>query len=130
MDDYTQAEAMIRRYKNSIKERDTWVESWQDCYDYALPGRTGFYDFVSGQSNVDKIYDSTASIATQEFASRIQAGLTPTFTKWFDFRAGQDIPEKNRAEVLASIARLENFLFISSGATILFLAGILFTLII
>jgi|TARA_R110000824_G_scaffold13001_7_gene56799 hypothetical protein len=99
MDDYTQAEAMIRRYKNSIKERDTWVESWQDCYDYALPGRTGFYDFVSGQSNVDKIYDSTASIATQEFASRIQAGLTPTFTKWFDFRAGQDIPEENRAEV-------------------------------
>ena len=38
--------------------------------------------------------------------------------------------EKNRAEVLASIARLENFLFMSSGATILFLAGILFTLII
>jgi len=38
--------------------------------------------------------------------------------------------EKNREEILASIKRLENFLFISSGATILFLAGILFTLII
>jgi cob(I)alamin adenosyltransferase len=38
--------------------------------------------------------------------------------------------EKNRTEVLASIARLENFLFLSSGATILFLAGILFTIII
>jgi hypothetical protein len=38
--------------------------------------------------------------------------------------------EKNREEILASIKRLENFLFVSSGATILFLAGILFTLII
>jgi len=38
--------------------------------------------------------------------------------------------EKNREEILASIKRLENFLFVSSGATILFLAGILFTIII
>ena len=38
--------------------------------------------------------------------------------------------EKNREEIVASIKRLENFLFVSSGATILFLAGILFTLII
>ena len=38
--------------------------------------------------------------------------------------------EKNREEILASIKRLENCLFLSSGATILFLAGILFTLII
>tara|TARA_R110000744_G_scaffold79042_2_gene155416 strand:- start:1380 stop:1589 length:210 start_codon:yes stop_codon:yes gene_type:complete len=38
--------------------------------------------------------------------------------------------EKNREEILGSIKRLENFLFVSSGATILFLAGILFTLII
>jgi hypothetical protein len=95
----THIRQLIRRYKTALGIRDNWTQRWQDCYDYALPGRTGFYDFSEGQSNTDKIFDSTAVTATQEFASRMQSGLTPPFAKWFEFQAGQDIPEDNRSEI-------------------------------
>lgn len=95
----TQVQYMIRRYKASIKEREGWITPWQDCYDYALPGRSGFFNSVSGQSNIDRVFDSTAGTATQEFAARIQSGLTPTFSKWFEFEPGQDIPAENRSEI-------------------------------
>lgn len=95
----TYIKQMMRQFKAALKERDSWITSWQDCYDYALPGRTGFHDFVSGQSNLDKIYDSTAVTAVQEFASRMQDGLTPAFSKWFEFQAGQEIHPDMRSEV-------------------------------
>jgi len=90
---------LLKLFKQHSATRDGWVEAWQDCYDYALPNRTGFYLSVAGQKNTDKIFDSTAVHAVQEFASRMQAGLTPPFAKWFSFAAGTEIPKEQRSQV-------------------------------
>ena len=91
--------SILKRFHAHNNTRDGWVETWQDCYDYAMPNRTGFYAHVAGQKNTDLIFDSTAVIAVQEFASRMQAGLTPPFAKWFELQAGSEVPKEQKSEV-------------------------------
>ena len=82
------AEQILKRYAKAASTRDQWIELWQDCYDHAFPQRTGFYSSTQGESRTDQIYDGSTVQATSEFASRMQAGLTPSFSKWFEFEAG------------------------------------------
>tara|TARA_R110002110_G_scaffold80561_2_gene209749 strand:+ start:169 stop:1746 length:1578 start_codon:yes stop_codon:yes gene_type:complete len=91
--------SIIKRFHSHNNTRDGWIETWQDCYNYAMPNRTGFYSHVPGQRNTDLIFDSTAVIAVQEFASRMQAGLTPPFAKWFELQAGSEVPKERKSEV-------------------------------
>lgn len=104
-------DAILKRYKAHDSVRDQWVQTWQDCYDLALPMRTGFYATVPGQKNTDQIFDSTAVQATQEFASRMQAGLTPPFAKWFDFAAGSDVPTEQRSEVTRQLEEISTYVW-------------------
>ena len=101
----TKVDQILARYKRASDERDNWVDRWQDCYDYAFPQRSGFYGKVSGQSNTDDLFDSSTVQATQEFASRMQAGLTPSFAKWYEFQAGSEVPKN---EVKKVNEQLEN----------------------
>lgn len=82
-----------RRYKIALNKRSPWEAGYQDCYDYALPGRTSFFSRQAG-ADAPEIFDETAIIATQEFASRLQAGLIPNYSSFFSFKAGSEIPEE------------------------------------
>ncbi|MEK9909125.1 MAG: portal protein [Candidatus Thalassarchaeaceae archaeon] len=109
--DNKRVDTLLKRFRQHEGVRQNWVQTWQDCYDYALPMRTGFYDVVSGQKNTDLIFDSTAVQATQEFASRMQAGLTPPFAKWFDLAAGSDVPKEMRSEVTRQLEDIGTYVW-------------------
>jgi len=104
-------EKILNNIKTATAERDNWTSRWEDCYDYALPNRTGFFNEMSGEDKTDKIFDSTAVQSTQEFASRMQAGLTPPFAKWFELKAGSDVEKKLRQDVDAQLEEIAEYVW-------------------
>ena len=104
-------EKILKRFGQHDSVRDGWTQTWQDCYDYAIPMRTGFYAEVAGQKHTDRIFDSTAVQAVQEFASRMQAGLTPPFAQWFHLEAGSNIPKEQRSETTRQLEDIGTFVW-------------------
>ncbi len=107
----TPVEAIIRRYSNAHRGRDKWLPRWQDCYDLALPNRTGFYSSMPGESRSDLIFDSTAVHSTQNFASRVKSFTTPNFAKWSELRAGAEIPKDMHPEVNLALEPINDYMF-------------------
>jgi hypothetical protein len=102
---------LITGFKLAERDRENWLPLWQDCYDYCFPQRIGFYAQAPGQSETDDIYDSSPVTAVDEFASRMQAGLTPPFAKWFEFRSGSEIPEENRSKVDTDLDAISTYVW-------------------
>jgi len=102
---------IITGFRACEQERANWIPLWQDCYDYCFPQRLGFYGQSPGQSETDDIYDSSPVTAVDEFASRMQAGLTPPFSKWFEFRAGSEIPEDQKSKVDTELDLISNYIW-------------------
>lgn len=97
-------------HKMALAKRQPWESSYQECYDYALPGRTSFFSRSPGQTGPD-IFDETAVVGTQEFASRIQAGLIPNYARWSELVAGSDVPEEERGEVNLQLEKVTDYIF-------------------
>jgi hypothetical protein len=89
---------LAARYKRALTKRQPWETGYQDCYDYALPGRTSFFARSAGQDAPD-IFDETAVVAVQEFASRLQAGLVPNYGRFISLQAGSEVPPEQIEEV-------------------------------
>jgi hypothetical protein len=89
-----------KRYDTAKKTHDLWKPTWEECYDYALPNRQSFSgNQTKGSKRTDRIFDSTAPTSLHEFASRLQAGLTPTFARWSKLKSGKRM-SKQLAEKL------------------------------
>ncbi len=107
----SKVDRIIERFEKADEERTNWVHLWDECYNFAFPRRTGFYDTVSGAQRTDEIYDSSTVHAVDEFASRMQAGLTPSFAKWFEFEAGSEIPKENRSQVTKALEDVSHYVW-------------------
>ena len=91
------ATEILKKYKEAKGIKDHWKDRFEEAYEYCLPNRESFYDESPGQKRTDKIFDETAVVGVQEFASRLQAGIVPTFARWADFQAGPEIqPQQAR----------------------------------
>jgi len=102
---------VLKGFDAAFQDRENWVSTWDECYSLAIPGRIGFYNATQGQKTTDEIFDSTGVIATAEFASRMQAGMTPAFAMWFDFDAGTTIPEEQRQQVNEELQKVSQFVW-------------------
>ena len=88
------AKEKLKRYAKAKAFREQWVPLFEECYDYSLPMRQSFYYEEAGQRRDEKIFDETAVVGVQEFASRLQAGIVPNFARWADLVAGSEIPKE------------------------------------
>ena len=104
-------EAILKRYKEADNLKGQWKDKFEEAYEYCLPQRESFYDEESGQKRTDKIFDETAVVGIQEFASRLQAGIVPTFARWANFEAGSEIPEDNKEEVNQALDDVTQYVF-------------------
>jgi Bacteriophage head to tail connecting protein len=100
-----------RKLKIAREKRTPWESPYQDCYDFALPGRSGFSTRSPGNSTAPEIFDETAVVGVQEFASRIQAGLIPNYSRWADLVAGPEIEEDKRSEVNKALEVITEYVF-------------------
>ena len=105
------AKAYLKRYEKAKHHRQNFVDLFEECYEYALPQRESFYHETAGQRRDDKIFDETAVVGVQEFASRLQQGLVPNFARWADFTAGSEIPPEERDEVNNELDEVTEYVF-------------------
>ncbi len=101
----------LKKYDKAKSLRENFVPLFEECYEYALPQRESFYYETIGQRRDDKIFDETAVVGVQEFASRLQQGLVPNFARWADFRAGSEIPSGERDSVDNELDEVTDYVF-------------------
>jgi hypothetical protein len=94
---------------NSIKLHRDWLgDKYDEAIGFAFPGRKG----IMTDAEQSECYDDTAVVAAQEFASRIQAGVTPNFTRWHAHIAGMIIDDEDeKKEINALLQTVDEFIF-------------------
>jgi len=102
-------EYIIKRYEKAKAARTNWLDVWQECYEYSLPLREGFFMEAPAQSRMDKIFDETAVVGVQEFASRLQNGIVPNYSTWFRLEPGSDVPRETRNEVQSQLDEITEY---------------------
>ena len=105
------ATEILKKYKEAQNIKDFWKDRFEEAYEYCLPNRESFYDESPGQRRTDKIFDETAVVGVQEFASRLQAGITPTFARWADFQAGSEIPQEQKSFINLELDKITDYVF-------------------
>lgn len=105
------AKAYLKRYETAKAKRTNFVDVFEECYEYALPQRESFYYEVSGERRDDKIFDETAVVGVQEFASRLQSGLVPNFARWADLTSGSEVPPEQRDMVNNDLDEVTEYVF-------------------
>ena len=105
------ATEVLKKYKEAQGIKDYWKDKFEEAYEYCLPNRESFYDEAPGQKRTDKIFDETAVVGVQEFASRLQAGITPTFARWADFQAGSEIQPEKKAGINLELDKITDYVF-------------------
>ena len=70
---------LLARYRHALSIKDQWLPTFEECYEYALPQRESFYHESIGRRRTDHIFDETAVVGVQEFASRLQSGIVPNY---------------------------------------------------
>ncbi len=114
MDNYNDdplASKYIQRYTRAKALRENFVPLFEECYEYALPQRESFYYESVGQRRDDKIFDETAVVGVQEFASRLQSGIVPNYARWADLIAGSEIPPEEKDPVNNDLDEVTEYVF-------------------
>lgn len=65
---------------------------------FTMPGRGAFFG-SDRDREIDEVFDETAIVAVQEFASRFQAAMTPNHSRWAELVAGSDVAPAEREQV-------------------------------
>jgi hypothetical protein len=105
------AKKYIKSYQKAKALRENWVPLFEECYEYALPQRESFYYEERGQRRDEKIFDETAVVGVQEFASRLQSGIVPNFARWADLTAGSEVPPDQREAVDNDLDEVTEYVF-------------------
>ena len=111
VDNTDKAVAVLKKYKEAQSIKDHWKDRFEEAYEYCLPNRESFYDESPGQKRTDKIFDETAVVGVQEFASRLQAGIVPTFARWADFQAGSEIEPEEKPQINLELDKITDYVF-------------------
>ena len=105
------AKQYVEKYNKAKAFRENWVPLFEECYEYALPQRESFYYEEAGQRRDEKIFDETAVVGVQEFASRLQSGLVPNFARWADLMSGSEVPPEQREDIDNELDEVTDYVF-------------------
>ena len=103
--------SFLKKVKEAEGIFDHWKDKYEEAYEYTMPQRESFYEETVGERRTDKIFDETAVVGIQEFASRLQAGICPTYGRWANFEAGTEIPPDQKPEVNEQLDAITEYVF-------------------
>ncbi len=103
--------SFLKKFKEAEHIFDHWKDKYEEAYEYTMPQRESFYEETIGERRTDKIFDETAVVGIQEFASRLQAGIVPTFGRWASLQSGTEIPEDAKSEVNEQLDKITEYIF-------------------
>lgn len=102
---------ILARYNHAKTIKGQWLSVFEECYEYALPQRESFFQETAGRRRTDRIFDETAVVGVQEFASRLQSGIVPNYARWADFVAGSEIPEELQKDTNLALDKITEYVF-------------------
>lgn len=102
---------ILAKYQHAKSIKDQWTATFEECYEYALPQKESFYHETPGRRRTDHIFDETAVVGVQEFASRLQSGIVPNYARWANFVAGTEIPKQQQKEVNQQLDEVTEYVF-------------------
>jgi len=105
------ADIYLKKYEKAKTIRLQFEDLYDEIFEYCLPQRQGFKNYTPGQRRDDKIFDETATVGVQEFASRLQSGLVPNFARWADFVAGSEVPEEEADTINNELDKVTEYVF-------------------
>ena len=105
------SKTFLKRFSHAEQLKTHWIPKFEEAYEYTMPGREAFYDESPGEKRTDRIFDETAVVGIQEFASRLQAGITPTFGRWINLKSGIEIPPDLIPQVDERLDEITNYIF-------------------
>lgn len=97
------------RHKHSVSNRRAVEGLLDDCYRFALPGRARFGHH--GDHRAEDIYDETAVVGLEDFASIMHARLTPDGAQWVQPIAARTIADQDRQAVNADLEEVNDVVF-------------------
>jgi hypothetical protein len=79
---------IFKRYESMKKERGVWESHWEEISERCLPRSSLFVGHrTGGDKRTEKLYDATAALALERFASAVESLLTPRGARWHTLRA-------------------------------------------
>ena len=105
------ADIYLKKYEKAKTIRLQFEDLYDEIFEYCLPQRQGFKNYTPGQRRDDRIFDETATVGVQEFASRLQSGLVPNFARWADFVAGSEVPEEEADTINNELDKVTEYVF-------------------
>ena len=105
------SEKLMGEFTRAKTRRTQWEDLWEEIYELMLPMQEGFFNKDQAEENMELIYDETAVVAIQRFASRLQSGLTPNFSSWFKLIPGTEVPPNQMRDLQAQLDTITKYLF-------------------
>lgn len=101
---------ILRDYKRAKTHRQPREARFDQAMRLSMPGRGSFFRDDTDME-ADEVFDETAVVGVQEFASRLQSGITPNFSRWARLSAGVAIEEEERTTVDADLEAVNETVF-------------------
>lgn len=90
---------LLRRAEKARENWEMWRSIHQEAYDFAAPQRETLRFWSPGQRKNRHIFDSTAVDGLVTFSNRLQGSIVPSWIKWMNLVAGDEVPEEDKDRV-------------------------------
>jgi len=93
--------SLLKRFsKAKAIKNQNWYNHMRECYEYAAPQRETFFDHSPGAKKNTTIFDDTAVVGLETFASRLQTYMVPPWQQWGLITLGPQVPEEVGEETI------------------------------
>lgn len=108
---------LIARYERLRADRAVWDAHWQETAERVLPRAAEFTTRnQAGSKRTQKVFDSTAQLALERFASAMESLLTPRSSRWHSLKVSN--PELDKTDsVRRYFESVEDIVFSQRYAT-------------
>lgn len=96
------------KYKKALAKRSAWDNTWEECYEFALPQRES--TFSQSTSKINRLFDGTAPDCVDQLAALMLSEMTPPWGRWFQLTAGTDLSQSEFAEVSPTLEKISDTL--------------------
>jgi len=104
-------ESLLKRQSSAKSCYNAWRSIHQEAMDYATPQRETFTQNAEGQRKNRFVFDSTAVEGAEQFSSRIQGSLVPSWQQWASLVAGEEVPKEERETVNKALKEFTDLMF-------------------
>jgi len=87
---------LIKRFSEARDRWELFRSLHQEAFDFSNPQRETFRLRSPGQRKNRHVFDSTAILGLEQFASRIQGSIVPSWQQWMNLKAGDEVPDEDK----------------------------------